>query len=258
MLVDRLESEILMVYKAIVYIHTSLAFWRKFVVVYHFRFTESSNQACDLLEPTEMLTFELNLNQRDSAIQVFNRLNGLIFSDGQPPEEINECAQATTRLINMLNNLRVVQNNLKSVHGESSNGAFDSTTECPPAKKSRSEVDQRDQIMFDLQLNELLNIIGQIMKNQNVAIKYSNSVVQADKIRLLRENTSMIKKLHDLPLRRKDKSPSADEPPVANRSAVDGGSSGNRPSCRYRVTRFQADWSKVWNWFQFESWNWSR
>ena len=154
-----------------------------------------------------MLIFQLNLSQRDSVVTLFNRLNELIFSDGQPLEEIDECVRETNRLIIMLNDLKLANE-------ESESSSAGESIE-RPAKKSRTEASQRDQIMFDIHLDVVLDIIKQILKNQK-AITYANLLVQADKIRLLRENTGMIGKLQDLPLT----------------------STGNQPSGgRYRVIR---------------------
>ena len=178
-----------------------------------------------------MLTFELNLDQRDAAIFLLNQLNAIIFSDDQPTKEINDCALATNRLIIMLNNLKPVQE-------DSSDGAFDRATDGPPAKRSKTEA--VEQIVFEIQLDTLLRIILQVIKNQKAAIRFRSSVGQNDKVRLLQENVAVICTLQRLSLKTRGFGRSDLNGPVDGRSGGEssGGSdrrssseSGRRSSC---------------------------
>lgn len=158
-----------------------------------------------------MLTFQLNLSQRDDVVNLFSQLNELIISDNLSLEKIKESAAATSSLIITLNNLMLTES-----EGECS--PADGSVE-RPAKKLRSDAYRRDQIIFEINLEDLLQVIGQIMKNQKVAIRHSNLVQQIDKFQLLRENSNMIGKLQRLPLKTRSN----------QMDGADGGSRGSRP-----------------------------
>lgn len=164
-----------------------------------------------------MLVFQLNLSQRDGVVNLFNRLNELmIVSNDLSLEEIKEMAMETSRQIIMLNKLKLA-----------SEGEQVKESQCSPADESierptkRSKTEAFEQIIFEIQLDDILQIIAKIIKNQKVAIQYRASVLSADKVRLMQENFDVIGLLQRLPLKMN--------------GAVNGGSSGNRPPGRYQV-----------------------
>lgn len=197
-----------------------------------------------------MLVFELNLSQRDGVVTLLNQLNQLILSDDQPAEKRNECNVAINRLTAMLKDLEPVQE-------DRSSGPFDRTTDGPQAKKTKT--DAVDRIVFEIKLDDLQSVIGQITKNQMVAIRYPNLV--KEKTKLVRENSSVIEKIQQLPMKTR-----SDQMDGAAGGGLSGGSRepSERPSGsgsdddRPAIGRFQLETLKCLEQiesicFQFES-----